>query len=88
MDIHNTFLQRDLAEEVYVKPPLGFHSSNLRLCLLKKSLYGLRQAPRCWFSKLSMALTNYGFQRSYVDYFSLSIIFMIFSYMYWYTLMI
>ena len=31
-------------------------------------MYGLRQAPRCWFSKLSSALKSYGFSQSYSDY--------------------
>ncbi|KAI5673435.1 hypothetical protein M9H77_13799 [Catharanthus roseus] len=34
----------------------------------EKSLYGLRQAPRCWFSKLTTALRRYGFSQSYADY--------------------
>ena len=62
MDVHNAFLHGDLEEEIYMKPPPGFQPSDPSLvCKLHKSLYGLRQAPRCWFSKLSTALLKYGF---------------------------
>ncbi|CAH9146720.1 unnamed protein product [Cuscuta epithymum] len=69
MDVHNAFLHGDLDEVVYMKPPPGFCSSRPgQVCRLKKSLYGLRQAPRCWFAKLSASLKQYGFQQSYSDY--------------------
>ena len=69
MDVHNAFLHGDLDEEVYMKPPPGFHTTNPGLvCRLQKSLYGLRQAPRCWFAKLAGALKRYGFSQSYSDY--------------------
>lgn len=69
MDVHNAFLQGDLNEEVFMKLPPGL-SENYpgQACRLKKSLYGLRQAPRCWFSKLSSALIKYGFVQSHSDY--------------------
>ncbi|CAH9133855.1 unnamed protein product, partial [Cuscuta epithymum] len=52
-----------------MKPPPGFLSSRPgQVCRLKKSLYGLRQAPRCWFAKLTASLKQYGFRQSYSDY--------------------
>ncbi|GAA0142380.1 transmembrane signal receptor [Lithospermum erythrorhizon] len=69
MDVHNAFLHGDLDEEVYMKLPSSFlvrHPS--MACRLKKSLYGLRQALRCWFAKLATSLQSYGFLQSYSDY--------------------
>ncbi|GKA05623.1 retrovirus-related pol polyprotein from transposon TNT 1-94 [Tanacetum coccineum] len=69
MDVHNAFLHGDLEEEMFMKLPPGLNKGkHVEACKLRKSLYGLRQAPCCWFSMLSSALKNYGFVQSYSDY--------------------
>lgn len=69
MDVHNAFLHGDLKEEVYMKLPQGFQASDPnKVCRLHKAVYGLRQAPRCWYSKLTDALKRYGFKTSRTDY--------------------
>ena len=38
-----------------------------KVCHLKKSLYGLKQSPRCWYQELSKHLVATGFQQSKAD---------------------
>ena len=39
-----------------------------KACWLQKFLYDLKQAPRCWFAKLTKALKEYDFVQTISDY--------------------
>lgn len=69
LDVKNAFLHGVLNETMYMEQPPGFiHPQKSQcVCLLKRSLYGLRQAPRAWFDKFSNFLLENGFFCSTAD---------------------
>ncbi|GKD71878.1 retrovirus-related pol polyprotein from transposon TNT 1-94, partial [Tanacetum coccineum] len=69
MDVKSAFLNGKLKEEVYVKQPLGFESSEFPdyVCKLDKALYGLKQAPKAWYETLSTFLIQNKFVRGRID---------------------
>ncbi|KAL8156345.1 hypothetical protein AgCh_001442 [Apium graveolens] len=70
LDVNNAFFQGDLHEEVYMSLPLGYiHNSNVSnlVCKLIKSIYGLKQASRYWFEKLTACLLEAGYKQSLTD---------------------
>lgn len=62
MDVKAAFLHGELKETIYMRPPNGFPTKTPgHVWLLKKSLYGLKQAARAWHQKAHDELTKMGF---------------------------
>jgi len=70
LDVLNAFLHGFLNEKVFMEQPRGFINETKPnyVCKLHKSLYGLKQASRAWFHRLSQQLVEFGFQESISDY--------------------
>ena len=69
MDVTTAFLNGTLEEDVFMKQPEGFvvKGKEEKVCKLKKSIYGLKQSPRCWNVTLHSRLTEIGFTQSKSD---------------------
>ena len=69
MDVTSAFLNGDLEEEVYMKQPQGVIQKGQEhlVCKLKRSIYGLKQSPRCWNQTLDTQLKELGFIQSPSD---------------------
>ena len=63
MDVKTAFLNGELDEEIYMDQPLGFESKGQerKVCKLKRSIYGLKQASRQWNIKFHQAIQRDGF---------------------------
>ncbi|GJZ58090.1 ribonuclease H-like domain-containing protein [Tanacetum coccineum] len=61
LDVKNAFLHDDLTETIYMHQPLSFwdlaHPDYV--CLLQRSLYGLKLAPRAWFQRFAAYILRY-----------------------------
>ncbi|GKC07068.1 putative RNA-directed DNA polymerase [Tanacetum coccineum] len=69
MDVKSAFLYGNITEEVYVNQPPGFvdpHHPN-KVYKVIKALYGLHQAPRAWYERLSTFLLKHGYRRGAID---------------------
>ncbi len=69
IDVTTAFLNGELEEEVYMKQPQGFilEGQEKLVCRLNKSIYGLKQSPRCWNTALHRKLDDMGFVQSTSD---------------------
>jgi hypothetical protein len=57
IDIKGAYLWSPLTETIYLEPPEGMDISSDKVLLLKKSLYGLKQAGHNWHATLRASLT-------------------------------
>ncbi|GJX83329.1 retrotransposon protein, putative, ty1-copia subclass [Tanacetum coccineum] len=66
LDVKTAFLHGNLEEVIYMRQPPGYEQGN-KVCLLKKSLYGLKQSPRQWYRRFDEYMLSNGFKRSSYD---------------------
>ena len=69
MDVVTAFLNGNLEEEIYMEQPDGYiqpGKENL-VCKLQKSLYGLKQSPRCWNTAFQEYMEVIQFKQSTAD---------------------
>jgi Reverse transcriptase (RNA-dependent DNA polymerase) len=56
MDIKGAYLNRTLKERVYMQQPEGYNDDSGQICLLIKTLYGLKQSSHEWNIELDTKL--------------------------------
>lgn len=66
IDVNTAFLNGELNETIYMEQPEGFHDDKNKdkVCLLQRSIYGLKQASRMWYCKVHDLLTKNNFKQS------------------------
>ncbi|MBW0492055.1 hypothetical protein O181_031770 [Austropuccinia psidii MF-1] len=68
IDIKSAFLNETLKETVYLNIPQGLAIDRRQYCLrLNKAIYGLKQAPLAWYTRLQKWLQNAGFMTCKLD---------------------
>ncbi|GKA44372.1 retrotransposon protein, putative, ty1-copia subclass [Tanacetum coccineum] len=68
LDVKTVFLHGNLEKTIYMRQPPGFEEgTGNKVCLLKKSLYGLKQSPRQWYKRFDVYMISNGFSRSNYD---------------------
>ena len=69
MDVVTAFLNGVLEEEIYMNQPPGYEEVGKEdlVCRLKRSLYGLKQSPRCWYKMFRSFMFDLGFRQSSGD---------------------
>ena len=62
MDVKTAFLNGNLEEDIYMDQPLSFVSKGQedKVCLLKRSIYGLKQSSRVWYFRFHEAIISFG----------------------------
>ncbi|KAH9750404.1 hypothetical protein KPL71_013868 [Citrus sinensis] len=69
MDVKTAFLHGSLEEEILMTQPEGFVEEGTEdmVCLLKKSLYGLKQSPRQWYLRFDEFMLSHNFNRKEIN---------------------
>ncbi|GJT13547.1 retrotransposon protein, putative, ty1-copia subclass [Tanacetum coccineum] len=66
MDVKTAFLNGYLDEDIYMVQPEGFIDPNhpRKVCKLKRSIYGLKQASRSWNKRFDEEIKRFGFAQN------------------------
>lgn len=66
MDVKMAFLHGQLEERIYMNQLEGFEVKGKEemVCLLKKSLYGLKQSPRQWYKRFDSFVVSNGYSKA------------------------
>ena len=69
-DVKTAFLHGKLTEDIYMEQPEGWKEKGKEtwVCKFQKSLYGLKQAGCCWYTRLYDEMCKAGFTRVSVDH--------------------
>lgn len=68
MDVKTAFLNAELEEEIYVRPPPPYSLPRGKAWRMTRALYGFKQSPRAWYNKLSAELNRLNFRASAYDH--------------------
>jgi hypothetical protein len=68
MDVKTAFLNWIIEEEVYIEQPEGFETFDREshVCRLKRAMYGLKQTPCAWYTRIDSYFIGLGFTKSEV----------------------
>jgi hypothetical protein len=67
LDVKNVFLNGEMHDDVYMRPPSGYSVPEGMVCHIRRSLYDLNQTPRAWFQRFDSMVTAAGFSASAHD---------------------
>ncbi|GKV14990.1 hypothetical protein SLEP1_g25791 [Rubroshorea leprosula] len=70
LDVKSAFLHGNLQEQVFIDQPPGYvkYGSEHKVYRLKKALYGVKQAPIAWYSRIDTYFLKEGFQKCLYEY--------------------
>jgi len=65
LNVKTIFLHGELEERIYMNQPEGFiqECQKNKMCLLKKSFYGLKQSPRQWYKRFDSFMIKVNYTR-------------------------
>jgi hypothetical protein len=66
LDVKAAFLYGELNETIYMRLPEGYRDG-IKVAHLMRCIYGLKQSPRDWYSRLTVHLRRYRFDTSNFD---------------------